>query len=166
MLLRSVSARSLLGMVGVVAIVAAALVVPARAQTPTGEISGVVSRPERIGGAGRDDHAHQRRDQRRPRSRDQQRGTVRHSGDPPGTYTLKAEISGFRVMERRDIEVQVGSSNRIPITLEVGDLTETVEIRGGAPLIQSRTPRSALSSTTAASSSCRSTAATICSWHR
>ncbi len=41
------------------------------------------------------------------------------------------------MMERRDIEVQVGSSNRIPITLELGDLTETVEIRGGAPLIQS-----------------------------
>jgi hypothetical protein len=55
----------------------------------------------------------------------------------PGVYTLRAQLSGFRIIERRNIEIQVGSSNRIPITLELGDLAEVVEIRGGAPLVQS-----------------------------
>ena len=39
---------------------------------------------------------------------------------PPGVYTLKATLTGFRTLERKDIEVQVGSANRIAVTLEVG----------------------------------------------
>jgi hypothetical protein len=114
-----------------------ALVVPARAQTPTGEISGVVVDPSGSAVPGVTITL-------TSAATNAVREVVTNSAGlyvipsiPPGTYTLKAQISGFRVMERRDIEVQVGSSNRIPITLELGDLTETVEIRGGAPLIQS-----------------------------
>jgi hypothetical protein len=55
---------------------------------------------------------------------------------PPGLYTLKATLTGFRTHERKDIAVQVGSANRIAVTLEVGALTEVVEITGGAPLLQ------------------------------
>ena len=55
---------------------------------------------------------------------------------PPGVYTLKATLTGFRTVERRDISVQVGSASRIPLTLDVGQLTEVVEITGGAPLLQ------------------------------
>jgi hypothetical protein len=55
---------------------------------------------------------------------------------PPGVYTLKATLTGFRTHERKDIAVQVGSANRIAVTLEVGALTEVVEITGGAPLLQ------------------------------
>jgi hypothetical protein len=54
----------------------------------------------------------------------------------PGTYTLKASLTGFRSVERKDIEVQVGSATRIAVVLEVGELTEVVEIKGGAPLLQ------------------------------
>jgi hypothetical protein len=54
----------------------------------------------------------------------------------PGVYTLKATLTGFRTHERKDIGVQVGSANRIAVTLEVGALTEVVEITGGAPLLQ------------------------------
>src|SRR5688572_19013488 len=31
---------------------------------------------------------------------------------PPGRYTLKVELDGFRTVERTDIGVQVGSMNR------------------------------------------------------
>src|SRR5947208_201433 len=55
---------------------------------------------------------------------------------PPGTYDLKGELSGFRTVERKNIGVQVGSASRIPLTLEVGALGEVLEVRGGAPLIQ------------------------------
>lgn len=54
----------------------------------------------------------------------------------PGLYTLKVELTGFRTVERRNIEVQVGSAARIAVTLEVGELAEVVQIAGGAPLLQ------------------------------
>ena len=37
------------------------------------------------------------------------------SAIPPGTYDLKAELSGFRTVERKGIVVQVGSANRIAV---------------------------------------------------
>src|SRR5262249_26088644 len=37
---------------------------------------------------------------------------------PPGIYTLKVEKPGFRAIERRNIEVLVGSANRIDVALE------------------------------------------------
>lgn len=57
----------------------------------------------------------------------------------PGVYTLKAEREGFRSVERANIEVLVGSANRIPISLDVGQLTDVVEVTGGAPLLQTET---------------------------
>ena len=42
------------------------------------------------------------------------------SAIPPGTYDLKAELTGFGTVERKGIVVQVGSANRIALTLEVG----------------------------------------------
>jgi len=57
----------------------------------------------------------------------------------PAVYTLKVELSGFRAIERKEIEVQVGSSNRIDFTLEVGEITSVVEVSGGAPVLQTET---------------------------
>ena len=56
---------------------------------------------------------------------------------PPGTYTLKVEKAGFRAIERKNIEVLTGSANRIDVSLEVGELTNVVEVTGGAPMLQS-----------------------------
>jgi carboxypeptidase family protein/TonB-dependent receptor-like protein len=58
---------------------------------------------------------------------------------PPGVYDLKAELSGFRAVERKNIEVQVGSSNRIDVTLEIGEVNSIVEVTGGAPVLQTET---------------------------
>src|SRR5437660_12322476 len=57
----------------------------------------------------------------------------------PGVYSLKAELSGFRAIERTNLEVQVGSAIRIPLTLEIGALNDTVQVVGEAPLIQTET---------------------------
>ena len=56
---------------------------------------------------------------------------------PPGIYTLKVEKAGFRAIERKNIEVLTGSANRIDVSLEVGELTNVVEVTGGAPMLQS-----------------------------
>src|SRR5206468_44746 len=58
---------------------------------------------------------------------------------PPGVYNLKAELPGFRTVERNNIEVQVGSSNRIDVTLEIGEVNSIVEVSGGAPVLQTET---------------------------
>ena len=58
---------------------------------------------------------------------------------PPGVYSLKAELPGFRAVERKNIEVQVGSSNRIDVMLEVGEVNSIVEVTGGAPVLQTET---------------------------
>src|SRR5204863_3820935 len=49
------------------------------------------------------------------------------SAIPPGTYDLKAELSGFRTVERKAVVVQVGSANRLAFTMDVGNLSETLE---------------------------------------
>ena len=56
---------------------------------------------------------------------------------PPGIYTLKVEKAGFRAIERKNIEVLTGSANRIDLSLEIGELTNVVEVTGGAPILQS-----------------------------
>lgn len=53
----------------------------------------------------------------------------------PGMYDIKVATPGFQVMTRRDIELQVQQTARIDFTLAVGEMTQTVEITGGAPLL-------------------------------
>jgi len=57
----------------------------------------------------------------------------------PGTYNLRVETAGFKAQERAGINLQVGQVARIDFTLEVGNVTEVVEVTGGAPLLQSET---------------------------
>lgn len=58
---------------------------------------------------------------------------------PPGRYTLHASISGFRSYERSDLEVRVGDRLTIDITLEVGQVTDSVTVTGQASLLESST---------------------------
>jgi hypothetical protein len=53
----------------------------------------------------------------------------------PGPYEVKAELSGFKVTTRGGIELQVQQTARVDLTLEVGQVTESVEVRGGAQLL-------------------------------
>src|SRR6185503_13456497 len=55
---------------------------------------------------------------------------------PSGTYTLKVELEGFSTAERSNVQVQVGSSNRFPFTLEIGQLTDVVQVVADTPVIQ------------------------------
>ncbi len=57
----------------------------------------------------------------------------------PGTYNLKAEMKGFATQVRNDIELQVAQVARIDFSLRVGDVTEIVEVTGGAPVLQTET---------------------------
>jgi hypothetical protein len=55
---------------------------------------------------------------------------------PPGFYNVKAEHSGFRVATTNSIEVQVQQSVRLDVALQVGQVSETVEVTAQAVLLQ------------------------------
>jgi hypothetical protein len=55
---------------------------------------------------------------------------------PPGRYTVEAELSGFKKVERPDVLVSVGTRQTLALQLEVGSVTETLVVSGTAPLIE------------------------------
>jgi len=110
---------------------------PTSAQTPSGEISGVVSDSNGSVIAGVRVTLTNSATNAVRELQTNDSGLYAIPALPPGIYTLKVEKAGFRAVERRNIEVLVGSANRIDVTLEVGEMTNTVEITGGAPVLQS-----------------------------
>jgi hypothetical protein len=54
---------------------------------------------------------------------------------PPGTYTVKSELEGFKTATR-DIELQVQQTARVNFTLELGTLSETAMVTGVSPLVE------------------------------
>jgi hypothetical protein len=55
---------------------------------------------------------------------------------PPGAYTLRVEKEGFSSQVRTGIELQVAQVARFDLTLQVGSVTEVVQVQGAAPLIE------------------------------
>jgi hypothetical protein len=55
---------------------------------------------------------------------------------PPGTYNLKAEMQGFSTQVRNDIDLQVAQVARLDIALRVGNVSEVIEVAGGAPVLE------------------------------
>ena len=55
---------------------------------------------------------------------------------PSRAYTVTVETSGFKKETRKDITLQVNSSTRIDVQLTPGNVTETVEVTGAPPLLQ------------------------------
>ena len=54
----------------------------------------------------------------------------------PGPYRLQASLQGFRTFAQGDIVLQVGGNMVIDPTLEIGQVGETVEVRGGTSALQ------------------------------
>ena len=57
----------------------------------------------------------------------------------PGTYTLTAELPGFKKTERPGIEVRINDVLNVEVTLQVGDAAERVEVVATTPLLESST---------------------------
>lgn len=55
---------------------------------------------------------------------------------PPGKYTVSVEQPGFKKESRKDIDVLVDSTVRINIALQPGNVSETVEVTGAPPQLQ------------------------------
>jgi Carboxypeptidase regulatory-like domain len=58
---------------------------------------------------------------------------------PPGTYEVKVSAAGFRTYSQERITVQAGTTVRLDVRLEVGAVTESVEVNAAAVALQTDT---------------------------
>jgi Carboxypeptidase regulatory-like domain len=58
---------------------------------------------------------------------------------PIGPYRLEASLPGFRTYAQTGIVLQINSSPAINVVLEVGQVTEQVEVQANAALVETRT---------------------------
>ncbi len=54
---------------------------------------------------------------------------------PPGTYSVKASLTGFKTYENKGIRIATQQFITLDVALEVGTLQETITVSGAAPLI-------------------------------
>src|ERR1043165_9925769 len=51
---------------------------------------------------------------------------------PPGRYTVTASLTGFKMVNTSGVDVAVNKTTRVNLTLEVGALTESVQVTADA----------------------------------
>src|SRR4051812_9066630 len=56
----------------------------------------------------------------------------------PGVYTVRVELQGFKASEQKDIQVSLSQRREVNVKLETGGLTETVQVTGSAPILDTR----------------------------
>ncbi len=56
---------------------------------------------------------------------------------PPGDYTVSVEAAGFRKLVQSGITLQINQQAQVDLTLQLGQVSETVEVTGQAPLLES-----------------------------
>ncbi|MCL5746302.1 MAG: carboxypeptidase regulatory-like domain-containing protein [Acidobacteria bacterium] len=63
-------------------------------------------------------------------------GNFSIAGLPPGTYKVDVESAGFKRTTQQNIELTTTGPAVVNITLEAGNVTQTVEIKAFAPVVQ------------------------------
>src|SRR6185312_15148230 len=53
----------------------------------------------------------------------------------PGTYAVRAELQGFKAVEQKGVNVGLGQTADVSLKMEVGGLTETVQVTGAAAVV-------------------------------
>jgi hypothetical protein len=54
----------------------------------------------------------------------------------PGTYSVRAEAKGFKAVERQKILLEVGRELRVDLTLQPGEIAQTITITESLPLVE------------------------------
>ena len=57
---------------------------------------------------------------------------------PPGGYNLSAEAAGFRRVMQNNVTLEIAQRARVDFKMEVGEVTETVQVTAAAPLLESQ----------------------------
>ena len=54
----------------------------------------------------------------------------------PGIYDVSAELTGFKKLERKGVEVRVNDSVNLELQMMVGDVTQSLEVNASTPLLE------------------------------
>ena len=65
-----------------------------------------------------------------------ERGEYNFPNLAPGSYTLKASLQGYKTYEQRGLRVGTAQFLTVDVSLEVGQLQETITVTGAAPLVE------------------------------
>ncbi len=57
----------------------------------------------------------------------------------PGTYNIRVESQGFKPALRSGVVLEIDQTAGIDFNLQVGEATQTVEVQGGTPLLETET---------------------------
>jgi hypothetical protein len=121
------------------AIVYLSLAATLRAQAPTGQITGSVTDPSGAAVAGANVKLINPATNLQRETASNVEGLFNLPALPPGVYNLQVEAKGFPIQRREGIELQVGQVAQISFSLQIGNVAETVQVSGGAPILESET---------------------------
>src|SRR5687767_15995291 len=57
----------------------------------------------------------------------------------PGEYTLTFEMTGFNKIERVGVQLRTGDTLAIDASMQVGQMSESIEVQGAAALLETET---------------------------
>ena len=63
-------------------------------------------------------------------------GNFTVSNLPPGAYTVSVEVSGYKRLSQENVQIVAGQPVRLTLGVQAGSASETVEVKGEAPMIQ------------------------------
>ena len=55
---------------------------------------------------------------------------------PNGSYSLKVEAAGFKASFHPDVVLEINQRGRVDVVLQLGTITESVEVKGDVALLQ------------------------------
>jgi hypothetical protein len=67
-------------------------------------------------------------------------GQYRLGNLPPGTYVLTAQLPGFAIARRENIVMRAGATFQADVALAIGSLSETVNVSGDSPMVETELP--------------------------
>ena len=66
-------------------------------------------------------------------------GLYRVPSLPPGAYRVTFELQGFKKTVRDDIDLRTGDTLNVDVSMQVGELAESVEVKGTTALLETET---------------------------
>jgi len=73
-----------------------------------------------------------------------EKGSFRFISLPPGTYSLKAELEGFSIVRRPNLEVELGSNVNITVEMVPRTVEEEITVIAASPVIDKKLTSRAL----------------------
>lgn len=108
-------------------------------QAPTGQVTGTVTDPSGAVVAGALVTLTNPATNIRRETTTNEEGLFNLPALPPGMYNLQVEAKGFPRERREGVELQVGQVAKIDFNLQIGNVAETIQVTGGAPVLESET---------------------------